>query len=339
MEILRWTYAVCVPILALLAFLAWRGRTTAIGRAYLAFVWAGSLATLALLPAMWQGASHAAITTYAGAGLTLVATLWFRLATLASVQGRRLTFREEGFVWAPSLMILAVGNHYGAVAWSSLCFAVSAIRWSRVQLKSWAGFNTARAGAMLASLLPAFVAVAWVSDPSSTVVAFLFPAVISLIGLTLSYALPRMGLSSTDQVHSSTIIEAMGDGVFVVDLHGRIVDCNQAAGEILKIESAGGSLRHLHDVLAHHPDLVELLDGAIDGRTVYTPDCDEGTQPTTYDLQLSALYDPTGAIQCRVIVLRDISDRIEVERESRRQARYVRLVHEVSAAVHEAETI
>ena len=38
-------------------------------------------------------------------------------------------------------------------------------------------------------------------------------------------------------------------------------------------------------------------------------------------------------------MLRDISDRIEVEEENRRQARHVRLIHEVSAAVHEAETI
>ena len=38
-------------------------------------------------------------------------------------------------------------------------------------------------------------------------------------------------------------------------------------------------------------------------------------------------------------MLRDISDRIAIEEENRRQARYVRLVHEVSATVHEARTI
>ena len=85
---------------------------------------------------------------------------------------------------------------------------------------------------------------------------------------------------------------------------------------------------------------MDLFRGAIDGRSLYSPNAPaEGREPRTYDLRLSALRDSSGAIESRVLVLRDITDRIVIEREHRRRSRQVRLVHEVSATVHEADSI
>src|SRR5690606_34614841 len=137
-----------------------------------------------------------------------------------------------------------------------------------------------------------------------------------------------LGLLAQDHVQHRSVIEAMSDGVLVVDLEDRLVEINQSARRILEIEADVLELVPIARVLAHHPDLVELFRGAIEGQTVYALRVAAGDERRTYDLRLSALHDGQGAIQSRVLVLRDISDRIEIEEENRRQARHVRLVHE-----------
>lgn len=163
--------------------------------------------------------------------------------------------------------------------------------------------------------------------------------VVSLLAVR-ARARARGGHRSGRGVQHRSVIEAMSDGVLVVDLQDRLLEINQSARTILAVDPLDDGPRPISVALAHHRDLLELLRGAIEGATTYALESDPmAGERRTYDLRLSALHDSNGEIESRVLVLRDISDRIEIEEENRRQARHVRLVHEVSSAVEEAPTI
>ncbi|MBY0400253.1 EAL domain-containing protein, partial [Myxococcota bacterium] len=216
----------------------------------------------------------------------------------------------------------------------------AAHRLRRLTRRSWQGYDGPLRSirwALAASGLLGSIAVASAIVP----LASLVPAVCAIsLALILAHGLPRLGLLAQDRVQHRSVIEAISDGVLVVDLDDRLVEINQSARAILSIEARDLDLRPIAQVLAGHPDLVELFRGAIEGQTIYSPNAaDSIAEKRTYDLRLSALFDAGGTIQSRVLVLRDISDRIEIEEENRRQARHVRLVYEVSASVHDGETI
>ena len=336
----RLSFAACTAALLFLSATAFRRRSTSIGTAHLVFLvtataWTG--AYLAVLQGWFDGSRASALT---GPLYLLLAAASVRLATLCARDVRVLPVRDEVFIWLPAVAIWLTDSRTGLCLWAAFTFGLASARWAQLPLRSWHGFRTARTASSIAALLPGLTPFAWLCGAPEDLLAIVAGPLVVAQGMVLFYALSRLGLSSSDQVHHSTVIEAMSDGVLVVDLQGRLVDFNQAAREILEIQHLVRTRPDLSEALAHHPDLIELFNGAIDGRSIYTPEClARAGLPRTFDLQLSALYDAMGAIESRVVVLRDITERVEIEEENRRQARHVRLVHEVSAAVHEARTI
>jgi predicted signal transduction protein with EAL and GGDEF domain len=134
------------------------------------------------------------------------------------------------------------------------------------------------------------------------------------------------------------VIEGMSDGVLVVDMNDRLLDLNLAAKSILSLHDTTPDLQPLGDVIAHHPDLVELFRGAIDGRTEMALRRDDGEE-LIYDLQLTALYDDSGEISSRILVLRDNSERIAYREELKRETTNVQLLQQVAVAANDAVTI
>lgn len=335
--------------LTLLAISSWRLRTTAVGRSYLAFLLVSDGWAIARLPVSQMGVGEE-VSAFAGVFCALlVAATVLRLATQVAQDGGALSLWTEATIWIPPAIVLVLGNHVLVPLWMAVTFAVAGIRFTQVPLRSWEGFVQARFVTTVATILPGASPILWLAGASPLVMSIVAPTLILSLSIVFYYALPRLGVLASDRVQHGTVIEAMDDGVLVVDMSGRLVEFNQAASDILKL---GEEMRHLPQLtvaLAHHPDLVELFSGAIEGRSVYVPEAsaesdsgsdDEDVQDKrTYDLQLSPLWDSTGAIRSRVLVLRDISDRMAIEEDSRRQASYVRLVHQVSATVHEADTI
>ncbi len=333
-----------LPIAAAALFglgqIAWHVRTTAVGRAFVALV---ALAGGALLigiadlaeGGLQPGYEYAHSLAMAGAGAAVL-----RLGQLAIRAPRRLPFALEAVVGVPAVLVGLSGSGGLLAAWLVLAHGLTAHGLHAVPRRSWQSFDAGLRAVRVATLATGILsALPLVLAPGP--IGLLVPALVHLgLALVLYYALPRLGLLAQDRVQHRSVLEAMSDGVLVVDLDDRLLEVNQAAREILEIEGEELALAPLARVLAHHPDLVELCRGAIEGHTVYAPRASAGGgEGRTYDLRLSALNDGHGAIQSRVLVLRDISDRIEIEEENRRQTRHVRLVHEVSNTVHDAATI
>ncbi len=288
-----------------------------------------------------QGALGGDVADGASRAFALIAAASLvRLATHATSESERIPVFAEALIWTPTLTVFILGDRVVIELFSSLLFVTAAIGLSGVAIRSWDGFRIALHGVVWSILLVALTPLLWLVGMSAEITGIASSIALAGVGTVLYYGLPRLGLFSSDRVQDSPVIQAMSDGVLVVDMNGRLVDFNLAAGKILDLDVVARGKRQLKDALAHYPDLVELLSGAIDGRSIYSLDSMKRIgEGRTFDLQLSALLDSAGSIQSRVLVLRDITDRVEVERENRRQARHVRLVHEVSAAVHEADTI
>jgi diguanylate cyclase (GGDEF)-like protein len=332
--------AASTGVLTLLALAAARTRSTPVGRSHLALLLIFVLASLVHLAAGRSPIDSELAQRVSKVAFVGVSALVLRLALQAARAPLPLAWRGEALVWGPPLVLFAIPDQTLGALWTSFAFALASIRVAGLPIRSWRGYGVALYAVSGALLLPAFVPLGWLAGltaPTAALLALFFSLGVALV---LHYGLPRLGLLSSDRVAHTSVIEAMGDGVLVVDMHGRLVDFNQAATGILGLDAetrAGGCVR---EVLAHHPDLVELFSGAIDGRSLYTPRCGPGAEAArTYDLQLSALCDAAGSIQSRVLVLRDITDRIAIEHEHQRQSRRLRMVHEVSAKIHEAESL
>lgn len=337
---LDWVLPLCAAGLLLVAQAAWRVRTTPIGRGFIALVGfasaSGLLGVAGRIGAGVEGHPWA-FQAFANA---LASSAALRIALLAGRTSRSLPWAVELTLWLPALAAASVGHPIAMAAWVAAAHAAAAHRLQLAPRRSWQSFDAALRGLCIALLAAGILAAAAIAFAPQGA-GIWAPAVCELgLAVAFFYGLPRLGLLAQDRVQHRSVIEAMSDGVLVVDLDDRLLEVNQSARHILEIEAGDLDLRPLASVLAHHGDLVELFRGAIEGHTVYAPRSPNRPDETrTYDLQLSALYDPQGAIQSRVLVLRDISDRIEIEEENRRQARHVRLVHEVSATVHETTTI
>jgi len=109
------------------------------------------------------------------------------------------------------------------------------------------------------------------------------------------------------------LIESMSDGVLVLDHQNRIVDINPVMKNFLDENPSALIGRNISDILnlwSHNPD--QFLNG--ETRTeVKLP-----RQPACYlDLRVTPLYDINQRLSGRLIVIRDVTDRKEVEKDLR----------------------
>lgn len=332
--------AVTATSMSLLALSSWRFRTTAIGRSFLAFVVLGDLLVIVQMAPVERLLGGPLVPRVA-AGLALLSSAAvLRLVSQAVSSSSTLEPREQAIIWGLTALALFTGDARAGALCSGVLLVLASVRITRMPQHSWVGSRTTLRWTSLAMWVPGLVSVSWLAGAPGELIATASP--LSTLGLTvvLYLALPRLGLLLVGRVRLDSVIEAMSDGVLVADMDGRLVDFNRAAREILELEEGGSRLPHLSDALVHHPDLVELFAGAIDGSSVYTPDpARRGGESKTYHLQLSALRDSTGSLQSRVLVLRDFTEHMEMEAENRRHAKHARLVHQASALVHEADSI
>ncbi|WP_440990074.1 histidine kinase N-terminal 7TM domain-containing protein [Haloarchaeobius baliensis] len=113
-------------------------------------------------------------------------------------------------------------------------------------------------------------------------------------------------------VARATVLETLSDGVLVVDRRGRLVDLNPAAKELLGLDEAAVG-DQATSVLASHPDLRDSVDGPGPPSGTVTIETSDGER------HLEVTQTPLAARGGNVFVLRDVTGRIERERELERQ--------------------
>ncbi|MBW2723357.1 MAG: EAL domain-containing protein [Deltaproteobacteria bacterium] len=171
-----------------------------------------------------------------------------------------------------------------------------------------------------------------VLDPRSWIVA----GVVLSAALGLIFA--RLRARTRAYSGRTAVIEGMGDGVLVVDMNDQLLDLNRAARSILALHETLPKGQPLREVIGHHPSLIELFRGEIEGRSEVTLLQEEGPA-RVFDLQLTALRDRSGEISSRVLTLRDVSDRVSAREELKRESINVQLLQQVAVAANDSPTI
>jgi len=151
------------------------------------------------------------------------------------------------------------------------------------------------------------------------------PLGFSVTGLVFFYGMRSYDLGEVTPIAKSVVVDNLNDGLIIVDDDGRITEINDEARDMLRVATAevGDSLS---DVLEHAPEVVEL------GRTEETlnveVDVELPADPTgdlaadggsgerhTFEFEVTPVRDRRESIVGRLYQFRDITERVERERE------------------------
>jgi PAS domain S-box-containing protein len=140
------------------------------------------------------------------------------------------------------------------------------------------------------------------------------PFVFSISGLVFAWGLFRYRLFDITPLARESVIEAMRDGVIVLDVQNRIVDVNPAAVKMLGVSSSDAPGRSIVDVLSAPSDLAEQLNvgEAHTELVVGEPDAQ-----LYYDVSVSPLRDGGGVARGKLMVLHDVTHRKQADKALR----------------------
>lgn len=141
----------------------------------------------------------------------------------------------------------------------------------------------------------------------------LTPLMFTVTGLVITYALFRLGLLDIVPVARDRVVEQMADGVIVLDDRDRIVDLNPAAKQLLTMHGDKIIGTQAQKRLMRWPELAKALSNPTAQQTARI----EGKRGQTLDLTVSPLYDRGNTYNGRLLIVRDISERIRVEKALR----------------------
>ena len=153
----------------------------------------------------------------------------------------------------------------------------------------------------------------------------LTPLAFAIAGLVLTWGLFNVKMFDLAPVARETLIEKMSDGILVLSNDDRLVDINPAACRLFSRTSG--------DLIGH--PVVALLSNwyELNGKIENSPDAPvELTLNNQWvELRVSPLYDHRRSISGRLIVLRDITERKQVEAELASQSSFFLQVTSASA--------
>ena len=134
----------------------------------------------------------------------------------------------------------------------------------------------------------------------------------TVTGLTAAFSVVYLRLGDIVPVARETIIEGMSDSVIVLDTQNRIVDLNPAAQHLVGHAASEAIGQPMEQVwpeglgkMEYPRDMAEVAKEVV---------LDKKDGQRTCDMLLSSLFDQRGRLISRVVVLRDITERKQMER-------------------------
>jgi PAS domain S-box-containing protein len=138
------------------------------------------------------------------------------------------------------------------------------------------------------------------------------PYTLTLTSLIFAIAVLNYQMLNIMPVARAAVLSSMIDAVIVLDAQWRVVDINLAARQMLGLDPERTIGRPAAAVLAHWPALMGQVSGpAAEAHAEVT--LESRGEIRHYDLHNSPLYSASGRREGRLIVLRDITDRVRTE--------------------------
>ena len=156
----------------------------------------------------------------------------------------------------------------------------------------------------------------------------LTPFAFVLAGLVISLGFFRFQLLDFGPVARDIVIENMRDGVFILDVQGRIIDLNPAACQIIGRPAKAMIGQLVGQALPDWPDLQACQRGPMEVQVEFAlprtapPGVSEGDLPAPaqqcyYDLRISPLYNWFNRLTGHLILLSNITERVLAEKVQR----------------------
>ena len=141
----------------------------------------------------------------------------------------------------------------------------------------------------------------------------LAPLGFDAMGLVYAWALFRYQLLDIMPIARDAVVENMDDAVIVLDLQNRVVDLNPAAQRIVDATDSRVIGRSIETVFPDRRGLIERYVNVREAQTEIV--VGEAEERRFYDLRISPLYQKRHQLVGRLIVLRDITARKQVEEQ------------------------
>lgn len=240
----------------------------------------------------------------------------------AMIAGLALTNGYHQWLWHNS-RLLSIGAasvlvvDYSPALWLFMVLASVLIVWGTVimvrALMTASRFYRSQVTILIVAVaVPLVVNVASMFDLSPLPYFDFTPLALILSGVMLGAVLFRFRLIDLAPVARNAVIESMPDGMLVLDMQNRIIDCNPAAERLLGASTAQLLGQSVFDVLRDQPDLIDRY------RRVTEIQTEIDLAARRYELRISPLADRRGRLSGRLIVLRDITASRRAEEALRR---------------------
>ncbi|CAI6063259.1 histidine kinase N-terminal 7TM domain-containing diguanylate cyclase [Cohnella sp. JJ-181] len=156
------------------------------------------------------------------------------------------------------------------------------------------------------------------------------PVIMTVTSALYMWALASRGLFHVVPIARDNLFESMRDGVLVLDTENRLVDYNAAAATIIPELTATEIGSRLDRLWMLHTNAGPLSrDGEDDGKAKTPDGADIQEIPWTvedrayhYQVRTSVVRDPGGLVAGRLIVLIDITQRVQLQEQLRQMAYY-----------------
>ena len=142
----------------------------------------------------------------------------------------------------------------------------------------------------------------------------LAPLTFGLSGIIFAFSLLQTRFMDLIPVARSHLIENMRDGVLVLDPQNRVVDINPAMGSFLEKQTSAYIGKNVSEIFNTWMKETDLLWNEMETRTELKVPKD----PSRYlDMRVTPLYDKHQALNGRLMVFRDVTERKQVEKRLR----------------------
>ena len=143
----------------------------------------------------------------------------------------------------------------------------------------------------------------------------LMPLSLLFTGLVYLLGVFRLQLFDLVPVARDMMIELMSDGVLVLDAQGRLVDINPAALKMLDLVSPPQG-EHIENVLSNWPEGLTCIAESDEANQ----EVRIGSRQDYLELNLTPLHDERGSYVGKMILLRDVTERKNVEQQIKMQS-------------------
>jgi PAS domain S-box-containing protein len=165
----------------------------------------------------------------------------------------------------------------------------------------------------------------------------LTPFAFTVTGIGMAFALFRYRLLDIAPIARDVVIDGMKDGMIILDAERRIVDVNRVAQEMIALTGEQQPIgKQLADILSSWPDLMDRYRNLMEAEDEIS--LNVGERQRWYALTLSTLLDENKSFIGRVLIIRDITDRKQAERQLQEsESRFRQIVENASDLIYRVD--